>query len=264
MTAIPESQMFELNRRKVYKWVFLLLERHHERLGLKVLAWSGPQGIGTPYFTFYFDAVKNDEGHIITQFDLGDRNSNHSMTMYQGLIGLPEWAVGDQMEHPDQSILELRTEQLLSWYEQHLRVIDCSQPLWSCIDTTIQQRLHWSAAVERYLLSWRMLGHVMASLPEFVPLETVGESTDPAYGVPDYVRDVDRFLPEMASEDIVILTGKPFKQEFYWLHAGRVYTMLGECLDFYQMIKGGYSFGDVLSRIKMFLSRPSKGKPISM
>jgi hypothetical protein len=39
--------------------------------------------------------------------------------------------------------------------------------------------------------------------------------------------------------------------------------MLGECFDFYQMIKGGRGFLDVLARVKMFLRRPKKGKLIS-
>ena len=82
------SPIFQVNRQKIPKWVFMLLKQHHERLGLKVSAWSGPEGIGTPRLSFYFDRVRMDDGTPQYFFDLAEDAKSVDMQIYQATVGV--------------------------------------------------------------------------------------------------------------------------------------------------------------------------------
>jgi len=249
------SQILEVNRRKIYKWIFMLLEEQHKRLGLKVLCHSCPPGINNPCFTFYFDSIRTESGLVITQFPVSG-NTLHSMTMYQHTVGMPAWATGPQVEHPMQTQQELRTHSVMPWLKQTLKIIECGQVMSGRIEPDLQKRPHWDISCERYLLSWKMLGHYMASLPEFQPLETVGGS-EPMFN-PPYIRDAKRFLPVTFDDILVFAQGIHADDLKYWLHTGCIYRAGGECIDFYQMIKGGKTFETVLARVTSFMNHKPK------
>jgi hypothetical protein len=106
-----KSPLYHQNRRKSYKWVFLLLEHYHEIFGLKVVAWSGPEGIGIPRFNFFFDRIREQDGRPKLQFEL-DRQSVE-MQMYQWTLGVFQPLPGEPQFHPQQSKLELRTDDIV-------------------------------------------------------------------------------------------------------------------------------------------------------
>ena len=117
------SPIFQSNRRKIPKWVFLLLKEHHERLGLKIAAWSGPEGIGTPRFSFFFDRVRLHDGSPRYFFDFGDNTNSVEMQMYQAAIGVCSPLPGHPQLHPMQSKVDLRSSKVIPWLNEQLRII---------------------------------------------------------------------------------------------------------------------------------------------
>ena len=240
------SAIFRTNQRKIYKWIYLLLKKHNYRLGLKIICWSGPPGINNPYFSFFFYPIRDNNGHPIYNFKLIEEDY-FAPVLYQDHIGLPGWAVGSQLTYPNQDTLEIRTNKVFPWIEEELNIIKLSQELKILKKLESGKPEFWEQTCEKYLLSWKLLGHYMAIKSEFMPLETPGESD--YYGIePDFLVTAESFLPETKREDILY-----FGDGIFWLHTGRICKNKGVCLDWYLMHKEGIVFSNIFKSVRQFI-----------
>lgn len=253
-----KSPTFQKNRRKIYKWVFLLLKEHHERLGLKVTAWSGPEGIGTPRLSFFFERLRQQSGSPEYHFALASEQVG--MQMYQWNVGVFQPLPGHPQLVPEQSTVELRTKKMLPWFNEQLRIIPIYQTLG---DRLLPEKVveNWQQRAERYLHSWNVLGMYLAKKAGFVRLESIG-GTGWSYVEPAYIKDAQRFLSEARQEDILIFEKGP-DDWLYWLHTGRIVRRNGESLDFFQLSKGGMPLEKVVDRVSHFVGDSIKGDELN-
>ena len=140
-----------VNVAKIPKVVYLLLEKYHRTFGLGVVGWSKQPA--NHYFSFYCLGVRDENGRPL---QLPDSSGGMSLTIYQDSIGLPEWGAGRQWAHPEAEKRELRTGELLEWYEERL-------DLRRFFEEHSQQIRAWRHAYhvsqsEPYLLTWNVLG----------------------------------------------------------------------------------------------------------
>src|SRR4051812_10856789 len=105
----------QVNANKIKKVVYMLLQKYHRSHGVAVVGWSQPPA--SHYFSFYLLGVRNTLGR---PFHLTDGLLGSSLTIYQDQIGMPAWGVGEQIEHPSWRSKELRSAELLKWYEEQI------------------------------------------------------------------------------------------------------------------------------------------------
>lgn len=247
-----KSAIFQLNRRKIYKWVFFLLKEHHRRVGLKVWAYSAPSGIATPRFSFFFDRIRDENGRPMKHFELNGQTVE--MQIYQWKVGVFQpLREGEPKDHPLQSKKELRTKDMLPWLNEQLRIRSLCSSLGKRV-LEPQDDPAWQHRSERYLLSWNVLGLYLAKQQGFIRLQTVDSSWD--YVKPDYIEDVKRFLPEADWDDVLVFPTSDSPDQRYWLHTGRIVRKDGESLDFYQLMKGGMPLEQVSQRVAEFMGEP--------
>ena len=140
------------NRRKISKAVYLLLQRYHRTHGLRVEPWNKQPG--NHYFSFFCDAVRHPDAE---PQHLAEIDGSYCLTVYQDHIGIPAWANGgNQMEHPDSRLRELRASELVDWYEAHLSLDAFLRDHEGAIRPW--RRTYHVDESERYLLTWNVLG----------------------------------------------------------------------------------------------------------
>lgn len=218
-----DTPIGRLNQRKLYKWLFLLLQKHHERLGLKVLAWSGPDGIGTHRISLYFDV--GSEPIAVSEVPV------LGMHLYQSSISVRHEVSGDVQYPPkNQAKVELRTQDTLPWLESKLAVIEKSQKQ-QVFPLPQASSAWWPAAAQRYLRSWNVLGLLLKAIPEFVALETLGASAVHAEESQLAQSWATAFYPEVSRTDILHFRDSQSGDPIFWLHSGRVCKASGQSLD---------------------------------
>ena len=218
-----DTSVGRLNQRKLYKWLFLLLQKHHERLGLKVLCWSGPDGIGTARLSLFFQ--RGDEPPSERQLPVFD------MHLYQHAISIRQNPSGDALHPPrDQSTVELRTDEMLPWLETNLGIVLRAQQQ-GTYPLPKSNSAWWSAAAVRYLRSWNVLGLVLKALPRFVTLESIGASSVHAEEGAEASAWLETFYPEVSRIDVLHFRDQESGAPIFWLHSGRLCKASGQSLD---------------------------------
>lgn len=147
----------DINRRKINKAVFLLLQKYHRAFGLAVLSWSRPTGHS--YHFFYSLAVRDDNGNPAHALDpLGP----YSLSIYQSMVALPIGSADQQPEHPEWRQRELRASELVQWYESQLTLNE----FFSDHAESIRwwRRAYHVSQSEPYLLTRNVLGLVSSVL----------------------------------------------------------------------------------------------------
>lgn len=224
-----DSHHFRINQRKILKWVFLLLQQHHQRLGLKACAWSGPAGINIDRISFFFHSVRDPESPL-PGIPLTD------MCIYQASLGV----CNGINEHPDQHSRELRTNEIVPWLEQQLGVIQryhqlCAShvfPVQTNVDQNPFQMATWVAKADAYLLSWNVFGHWCRHQAKRVMYYSLGtfpwNLEQPSWIEPArqmFAGTVDPF------DILVLLKPDSWLPSRYWLMTGNVVDVNGSALD---------------------------------
>ncbi len=152
------DRIADLNRRKINKVVFLLLERYHESHGFGCFPWIR-EGTSTPYYTFHCIPVLGREGRSVHPADATYRAS---LTIYQDHAGLPAWDADEQLWHPEWEARELGSDEMLDWYEEHMGFQEYAA---HHADVTTEWRDGYAAgAAGRHLLTWQVMGMVSSAL----------------------------------------------------------------------------------------------------
>jgi hypothetical protein len=191
------------NRAKIPKVVYLLVQKYHRLHGLATVGWSKQPG--NLYFSFYCMGIRNSETGRPNH--LPEVGGQYSLTIYQDSVGLPAWGTGDRnKEHPDWRDRELRSAEMLDWYEEQLSLVD----LFSDYNEAIEnwRRAYHVAESERFLLTWNTIG--ICSSTTDSKIFTYGCS-DQYYEVPPEEKEAVLELgASRPTEEIVFCQGMAF------------------------------------------------------
>ena len=140
-----------INRRKINKAVFLLLQKYHRTHGLSVL--FGAKQPGNDYIFFYSKAVRNRDN---TPKYVIDMDSQYCLTTYQEYLAIPGWSKEGKVYHEDFDKRELHTNEIVEWYERQLTIRSFLDDYQNEIDLW-RDTYHVSES-EPYLFTWNVLG----------------------------------------------------------------------------------------------------------
>jgi len=168
----------EINRAKIPKVVYLLLQKYHRIYGLGVIGWFKQPG--SHYFSFFSQAVYEGRGRPKHLPELWGR---YKLTLYQDHLGMP--ARGNdsvQAQHPHLHDRELRSKDMVQWIEEHLTLPQFFRDYSAEIDRwrrkcTVEQS-------ERYLLTWNVMGLYAKAKKGMIYVA----GSDPNYGMSDQKR----------------------------------------------------------------------------
>jgi hypothetical protein len=216
------------NQKKIIKWTFLLLQRHHERLGLKAFGWAGPSGLWIQRIGFFFDSVRDEtEGYPRPPRFAGEDLSRISMGTYQHVVGVQS---GIQV-HPDQDKRELRTEkdEMVEWYDRQLDIVGAYQrtrgtfPFQSKDGSKDDQRSWqaWQETAKKYLLTWEVFRYWLSFQKKPLAFYSLG-SFPWDYVKPGWLDSaISAFLPT-DPWDVIVLMGKNGEPAIFWKPDGTV------------------------------------------
>jgi hypothetical protein len=162
------SKCWAVNVPKISKAVFFLLQKYHRTHGLCVVGW--PRSTGRWYFSFFSDAVRDEVGrarHVAS-------SKPYSLTIYQDRPGLAGWSVEGHQPCPGWDQREVRSRELLAWYEARLSLRSFFE---NCAESIARWRQTYTVEdAERYLLTWNVMGLFVAARPDGV--STYGRCPD--------------------------------------------------------------------------------------
>ncbi|MFN8632898.1 MAG: hypothetical protein U0893_03520 [Chloroflexota bacterium] len=155
----------QVNARKINKVVSILLGRYHRSHGLAVVGVGRP--IGTCHLYLYSLAVRGKDGEPLF---LPDFTKRYFLGIYQGVVGLPLWVGDRDLIHPEHDRRELRTIELVNWFEEQLTL----RPFFTDHAEQIGwwRRTYHVAQSEPYLLTWEIMGRVAGAMD--APIEAYG------------------------------------------------------------------------------------------
>jgi hypothetical protein len=243
------SSWIRINQKKIVKWVFLLLQEHHARLGLKVYSWAGPEGIGTPRLSFFFDTARTFppgfEPYGVPAHEALD------MSLYQLQVG----TFNGTQEHPDQGTRELRTKEILPWIEQQLDVQRHYQAVYEKFNGTFPYETKKPSNEVRaahYLYSWNVFGLWSSSLDRALDYCTLAMWPD-SYATVDWRRHAYKtFCKVLDPWDILVLSTK-CESRVFWDLNGLIFKPDGSALDLRQLLHGAVSPLNAVGRVEAFL-----------
>ena len=181
--------------RRIFKAVYLILEKYHRLYGLEAYFFSGGHGPG--YVGFQVAAARCfDSGKTDANYDQADISGRTSLVTYLAHIGIPAWSSvsGEQIEGNPKKLG--RTRDVERWLESHLTL----NQLFSHYEAEISRwRVTYSVeASEKYLLMIRLAGLLARNTGDFprAPPQCFSDY-DPT--TPQRVLNIERLLGGLCS-----------------------------------------------------------------
>lgn len=145
------EKLVQKNRARLLKAVYLLLQEHHTRYGLGAVGWwKEPDNL---YVSFFSHALRDELGR---PKHCPEVSGKYSLTIYQGLLGLPAWGAGEQYENEMFLKQDMRTAEIKEWLCRRLTL---EQFFADNEDEISSWRQRYTVdEAERYLFSWNVLG----------------------------------------------------------------------------------------------------------
>ena len=200
----------QVNQRKILKWVFLILQEHHERLGLKVMAWDGGPGPGGR-LGFYFHTVLNPH----ERFGAYRLPANHGldMSMYQERVGVFE---GTQ-DYSAQAAVEMRTKEVLPKLERELDVVGNYHKAYEGHRFPHQEAdPTWPGRAAVYLYSWNVFGLWQAKRKVSARYYSIA-SFPWDYVKPRWLEETERGLAQVIDcKDVLVLIDDQWLPQVFW------------------------------------------------
>jgi len=225
--------------------VCALLRQHHADRGLCVWPWFRPPG--NVYFSFYLSGVRDEQGRPRY---LPDLTGTYCLTIYQGHVGIPAWAAGEQLSL-EPAGGSLTSDTVLDWYHEHLTL---SRFFADHADATSQWRLAYGREdAARYLLTWEIMAGVGGMLQE--PLLAYGGDTG-GYGISKLEHEIqERLATPHPEEQVILLDRMAFAVD------GRAWLPSGEVVDLWQRHLDGDDASAVALELATAATQPACPEP---
>lgn len=182
-------------RRKISKAVYLLLEKYHCKFGLSVVAWWKTPG--NEYFSFFCMPIRDRGGSLK---HLPEVNGQFSLTIYQDHVSIPSWS-NESPSRLDIDPGELRTAQLLEWYEENLSFHELFNYYRPEINEW-RKRYHVEES-EAYLFSWNLMGLFSTRIDEVVRCDGCND-----WGPSEFEKESLRILGSQRTQGEVFFCGE--------------------------------------------------------
>jgi hypothetical protein len=220
--------------------VCTLLRQHHRAEGLCVKGWWKPPG--NCYFSFYSTALRDSDGKPLR---LPDVSGTYCLTIYQGHVGIPAWAAGEQL-YPEATDRDPTPEAMLAWYEERLSLRRFFE---DHADAIAEWRPKYRQEdAERYILTWEIMAATGGLLHE--PLLAYGGDND-GYGISEAEQYLQERLAMPRPYEQVVRAGR-----IGFAVDGRAFLPSGEIVDLWQRHLDGQGTETMAHELKDAAHRP--------
>ena len=245
-TGDPTSPFQLVNRRKIFKWIYLLLEKHHHRLGLKAM--------GGIQMVHLFFSTALSQGSADQDFCGVYRNpiqQSHRDFIYTQTVGVV--TCGDMFPHQAQR--ELRTDEVLPLLEAKLGIESRREVLRGRFKFPYQlQEAGWQERAAVYLYCWNVFGYWQSAQP--APARFSSLAAFPCeYGKPEWLQRLESSLAMVADpKDIYLILAPDWKPAAFWDLNGSVSLPDGSSVDLRTCQQQGKSTDHALKLVKELLA----------